>query len=318
VQYFLSVRCALKALCDARRPRSAWIPSHLCDALLAPFVQSGVEVCYYEVDDYLRVTETSWVEDVQAGDLVLVIHYFGFPNAGFPADKVKKRAAMLIEDASQALFLRQQFSESTCILYSPRKFLGVPDSGVMVSDAETGTESAPLQDPPAAWWRSAVALALKRRDFDLTGGPNEWHALFRQVEAAFPVGIYRASDLSKMLLSIGVDYDTIRTRRRANYSRLLHTVGGYAVFPELGQDAVPSGFPVRVNAGARDRVLHHLHAQRIYAPVHWPIDGRVPASFQRSHELALSSITLVCDQRCTLDDMDRQAGEFRAALEQTG
>jgi hypothetical protein len=85
----------------------------------------------------------------------------------------------------------------------------------------------------------------------------------------------------------------------------------------LPLEVVPSGFPVRVNAAARASVLRHLHAEGIYVPVHWPIAAVVPASFHRSHELALSCMTLLCDQRCTLEDMDRQAGEFKAALEET-
>ncbi len=312
-QYFLSVRCALIALIEARKPRSAWLPAYLCGTILTPFLQSKVAIRFYEIDDSLDVAETSWINQIQPGDLVLAIHYFGFPNPSFPSDQVTSRGAFLIEDASQALFLGQQFPESTCILYSPRKFLGVPDAGVMVSEGETGTESAELTAPPLEWWRSAVEMSLGRRDFDLTGQPNNWFAQFQNVESEFPIGLFRASDLSRMLLS-AVDYAAIRARRRANYAELLELLGEYAVFPELGPDVVPLGFPVRVNPGIRDYVLRHLHSVKIYSPMHWPVAGFLPPGFLGSRQQSLSLMTLLCDQRCSRGDMRRQAAEFLASV----
>lgn len=313
VQYFLSARCALAALIAARRPKSAWLPSYLCGAVLTPFVQSGVATHFYDVGNELRASESDWIDAVQPGDLVLVIHYFGFPHSRFPAEQLVNRGALLVEDASQAVFLRQQFPHSACILYSPRKFLGVPDSGVMVSEGETGTESIDLEAPPTAWWKSAVEVSLSRRNFDLTGRSNNWFTKFQYVEAEFPIGLFRASDLSRKLLS-AVDWGAMRTRRRANYRKLLELAASYAVLPELTADVVPLGFPVRVDAAMRGAILRRLYAAGIYAPTHWPIADIVPGAFCSAHQLSRSLITLLCDQRATLPDMEWQAREFGAAL----
>lgn len=305
-RYFLNVRCALLALARVLRPRSAWLPSYLCPALLEPFQSAGVEARFYGVDEHLRVSGRAWLNDVRSGDFVIVIHYFGVPHSGFPAGAAKRSGAFVIEDSSQALFLPQQFDESLCVLYSPRKFLGVPDGGLMASKGETGTESLALEPPPSEWWNSALAMTLQRRDFDLTAQPGGWYSLFQQVESSFPLGLYRSSDLSRAVLACGVDYAAILTRRRANYQALLDRLAEHALFPEIPEQAVPLGFPVRIDAGLRDRVLRLLYANRIYAPVHWKIDGAAPS---------LSSLTLVCDQRYTPDDMTLQAQAFEQALE---
>lgn len=315
VQYFLSVRCALTALIEAHKPKTAWLPSYLCGDILTPFVRRNVAIRFYTIDARLRVSNTSWAGEIQRGDVVLVIHYFGFANGDFPAAAVASQGAILVEDASQALFLPQQFPQSLCILYSPRKFLGVPDSGILVAQGETGVESIKLEAPPLEWWREAVEVSLKRREFDLAGqvsGGNNWFAQFQRVESEFPVGLFGASDLSRATLS-NVDYSAIRTRRRANYAKLLELTGQQAIFPELGAEVVPLGFPVQAGAGIRDQTLRKLHAARIFAPVHWPIEGIVPASFEESHKLSRGLITLVCDQRATLQDMQWQAGEFLAS-----
>jgi len=313
-QYFLSVRCALYALCEIHRPGTAWLPSYLCGSLLEPFAKSGIPIRYYEVDERLSVAETAWIREICDGDLVLVIHYFGFANATFPVDRIASRGALIVEDASQALCLGKQFPASRCILYSLRKFLGVPDGAVVVPDRALDLESPALGEPPQSWWRSAVTMTMKRREFDLTGEPNDWYALFRRVEAEYPVGLYRASELSRMLIA-SADTDAIRIRRCENYSRLLERIGRFALFPKLDPGVVPMGFPACVDPAIRDQVLRKLHSTRVYAPAHWPLAGVVPDSFASSHRLARSCLTLICDQRYTLDDMDRQAQVFERALQ---
>jgi hypothetical protein len=296
------------------RPTSVWLPSYLCGSLLQPFAMTGAVIRYYPVDEHLQVSEIGWTNDVRPEDFVLVIHYFGFPNRSFPADRVAAGGAHIVEDSSQALFLTQQFPQSAGMVYSPRKFLGVPDSGILVCPSHTRIKSVELSEPPMEWWKSAVTTTLQRSEFDLTGQPGDWYALFQRVEAEFPVGPYRASDLSRTIVSTGVDYTAIRNRRRENYARLLELLGDWAMLPNLDQNVVPLGFPVRLKPQMRDGVLRHLHAQRIYAPVHWPIGGIVPESFHSSHNLAQCAITLLCEQRCTLEDMDWQAEEFKRAI----
>jgi hypothetical protein len=317
IQYFLNVRCALKALCDVHRPTHAWLPSYLCTSLLQPFEICGVPVRYYAVDERLICSDEDFLSEIRPGDFLVLIHYFGFPQGLALAAKAHARGALVIEDASQALFLKQQFPGSTCVLYSPRKFLGVPDGAIMVSDRETGTGGMSLVEPPQDWWKLAVAMSLKRRDFDLTGQQNNWFDLFRRTESDIPVGAYRASQLSRIVLE-GMDYGLIKARRRTNYACLLKHLKQYALFTEYKESSAPLGFPVRVPRRLRDPVLLHLHKAGIFAPVHWPCEAFVPPSFRASHEIATTVLTLLCDQRYAESDMERQADEFKSALAVSG
>ena len=310
-RYFLSARCALFALIQVHKPKAVWLPSYLCPALAAPFVESEIAVRYYPLDENLEAGSQRWIEKVRPGDFAVVIHYFGFPNRSFPASEVTRRGAVLIEDASQALFLEQQFPESAGIIYSPRKFLGVPDAGVLVAPEQIVMhEPAP---PPEKWWERAVEVSRMRREFDSTGRPSDWFARFQRVEAEYPVGLYGASDLSRNILD-RFDYAAAAERRRKNYSTLLQLAGGYAMFPELPSRIVPLGFPVRISPDIRELVLRRLHSLKVYAPVHWRIDDLVPAEFTASHTLAQSTLTLICDQRCSASNMEREAGEFLAIV----
>lgn len=313
LDYFLSARCALYTVCQSLKPRRAWLPSYLCSAILDPFRNLSVPIRYYDAGPNFQAG-TGWIAEVGPGDLVLLIHYFGFPNTTFPAALLKRRGAVLIEDGSQGLFVKQQYPESSCIVYSPRKFLGVPDGGLMASLRGHSFDLGILESPPAEWWKSALVVAQMRREFDLLGRESRWFPLFRQVEENFPLGPYRSSDLTKVLMETGTDYPFIKRTRRQNYLALLERLKQYALLPELDGETVPLGFPVCVDARLRDKVLEILYGQRIYAPVHWRIEGIVPEEHCESHSLSQRILTLICDQRYTISDMAREAATFLTAV----
>src|SRR5260370_3338861 len=188
ISYFLNARCAVYAVCQSVKPRMAWLPSYLCGAILDPLRHLNVPIRYYAAGPNFQAGTAGWIADVRSGDLVLLIHYFGFPNTTFPAGLLKRRGAVIIEDASQGLFVKQHYPESICIVYSPRKFLGVPDGGLMVNQSSSNVDLGILEPPPTEWWKSALAVTQMRRQFDLLGVESAWFQLFGHVEENFPLG----------------------------------------------------------------------------------------------------------------------------------
>jgi dTDP-4-amino-4,6-dideoxygalactose transaminase len=193
---------------------------------------------------------------------------------------------------------------SDFVLYSPRKFLGVPDGGILVLNCDIDL-ALNLAPPPAEWWLKALSATVMRREFDVHGGTRRWFDLYREVEAGAPTGHYAMSELTALLLRHSFDYSAIAERRARNYEVLLGELGDIAVFPERPSTVVPLGFPVRLRD--RDDVRRVLFEHRIFPPVHWPIRGVVPAKFQDSHRLSSEILTLPCDQRYDADDMHRMA-----------
>jgi len=285
-------------------PSQVWMPSYLCDSMLKAVDNGATTVKFYEMNYDLMIPSLEWIEDVGPGDLIVFIDYFGFPGDTSFVGPAKERGAWILEDASQALLSNVgQFSDF--VLFSPRKFLGVPDGGVLVVDQKTKFNSITLDSPPATWCLKTLAASILRRDFDLYGGTYRWFELFQETEAEFPIGPYAMSELSKMLLWHSFDYLMISERRVANYQQLSKALGTIALSPSLPAEVVPLGFPIRLNE--RDRVRRGLFARDVYPSVHWPIQGVVPERFKDSHRLAAEIMTLPCDQRYDNSDMDRMA-----------
>jgi len=276
-------------------PRQVWLPSYVCGVLIDVLADSQAQVRFYAVDQQLRVADWAWVSEVQARDVVVLIDYFGFACAGEYIAPLQARGACVLEDASQALLSTFDRSEADFVLFSPRKFVGVPDGGVLHIGASALPWPDRLDAPPADWWLKAFAASLQRQLFDAGAPDRDWYDLFLQAEATAPHGGYAISQLSRSLLMGQFDYELIARRRVANYQRLLADLRELALFPDLPPGTVPLGFPIRVRN--RDRVRAALFAANIFPPIHWPMHPRISRAFAASHQLAAEIMTIPCDQR---------------------
>jgi hypothetical protein len=144
-----------------------------------------------------------------------------------------------------------------------------------------------------------------RGEFDTYGGSRRWFELFQESENRAPMGHYAMSEFSRNLLRCGFDYEQISNRRRSNYAALSNPLRRLAVFPDLPEGVVPLGFPIR--SSGRRRIREHLFANEIYPSIHWAIEGLVPSEFGASHRLAGDILTLPCDQRYDVAEMERVA-----------
>jgi dTDP-4-amino-4,6-dideoxygalactose transaminase len=302
----------------ALRPRRLFLPAYLCPVLIDVAHRAGTPVELYPVDLDLR-TDPDALADAGPRDAVLAIHYFGFANPLLAALARRPDPPVLIEDGAQAFLSGHVGRHGAFALYSPRKFLGLPDGGLLWDRDGRIPRDQALEPPPVGWWLGSLRAGLLRRDHDVRGGEpvgaagpdREWYRLSKQANDTDPVGAYRMSDLSRAILLGGTDFRAVAERRRANYARLAAALWDIAIFPELPDDVVPLGFPVRVLD--RDAVRARLYADDVYPAVHWPLTGAVPAGFTDSHALERAIMTIPCDQRYDEADMRRIGSLVRAA-----
>jgi hypothetical protein len=267
------------------------------DAVLPP----RERICWYPVTTGLQLEERSWVKRVGPGDLVVFITYFGFDTWSQVGRDVIGRGGIVVEDAAQAM-LGELAGFAHYSVVSPRKFLGVPDGGILVAQGGTPPREQELVFH-AEWWLKAFCASQQRRDFDERGGDRQWYRLFQEFEPVGPLEPARMSELSSTLLEFCADFELIAKRRRANYRQLLGALRDFAIFTDLPDEVVPLGFPVRLTN--RDQLRQRLFQSEIYPPVHWPVGRVVPPDFHASHELENVILTLPCDQRYGQDDMQR-------------
>jgi dTDP-4-amino-4,6-dideoxygalactose transaminase len=310
--HLANARSALFLIVRKCAPRKVWLPSYLCGAVVDALKAAGTDIGFFPVDRQLKCEGSDWLSNVRDGDCVLRVSYFGFPNRDPIIAEAKNRGAWVIDDAAQALLTKGIGDGAKFVVYSPRKFVGVPDGGFLIPQTEFKRGQKTLESAPAKWWLGAYSATLLRRVFDMGGVSRDWYPRFQEAEQIAPVGEYAMSELSWCLLDQAFDYDAIAAKRRENYLSLLQNLHEHAMFRDLPDGVVPLGFPVRVQN--RDSVRNALIQERIYPPIHWALDGFVPKSFSNSHRLSGEIMTLPCDQRYGAGDMMRVSEVFLKAV----
>lgn len=304
---FLNARSALHCLVAQLHPETVWLPSFLCP-ILTEVAAAQAKVRYYDPVILAQATG-DWLGDVGAGDVVLFIDYFGF---AYPREWLVQAAgqgACVIEDACQALLTCGVGNHADFVLFSPRKFLGVADGGILSARGDRALRPTEWQPVATEWWSTTLGACTQRADFDLHGGDRGWFELYQQAETTAPTGPFRMSTLSHSAILDQFDYPQISRRRRENYLHLARRLPEYALFPRLDEGVTPLGFPAVFDN--RDHVRRHLFAEEIYPPIHWQIRSVVPPARRASHELAGRIATLPCDQRYDIDTMERVVDAVR-------
>lgn len=298
----VNARSAIWFITRHLAPRIVWLPSFLCGAICEAVSKAGAEVRFYPMDYDLRMASDLWIDEVDQEDIVVFIDYFGFPCDPLPVQTAKSRGAIVVRDACQAL-LTPAASDYDFTVFSPRKFFGLPDGGILVDHYARIPRPDIVPAAPTEWVEAALTASRLRRDFDEKGGENLWYGVFREVERDAPVGFHAMSSLSQSLLNDDLERQASSERRRRNYAILLEQLRSLALYPELPASAVPLGFPIR--HPEREALRDRLIANRIYPPVHWHLADVVPQGFAASHELSSRILTLPCDQRYGATDMQR-------------
>jgi hypothetical protein len=297
-----SARFAFEALLRQRRPRRVHLPDYTCSTMHEAAQRSGVEVVRYAVDEQLQpVALPTLAED----ECLQYVNYFGLKDAYIRESLVPVLGGQLILDYAQALF--SDAPEGVATLYSPRKFVGVPDGGWLLNAAQL-----PQLPPGSAEGRMR---ALTGR---LNGEPEPFYATFIEVETTIrDEGIQGMSVATRRLLD-GLDYVAIVQRRQGNFANLrtrLHAVNGFKGFDGV---LSPMVYPLLLDSAEQaSQVRSALQRQRIYVATYWRELLADPSLGSAARRWTECMLPLLIDQRYDDGDMERVASAVLQALGRT-
>lgn len=294
---FVNARSAFAALGALFPSAKVWLPAFLCRDVGAGL--NAANVRFYPVQDGFEPDLDVVDAKATAGDIVLIPAYFGLPVSNSTRAFAARRADLrLVEDRAQALDLGGPMW-SGWRLHSPRKLLGVADGGILVARDEQAAlpQSSEPADAVGLW-----AAPLLRYE-DPEGRRNEvWHAANRAREIGMAATAEAMSRLSLFLLS-RTSLASLAVPRLANWRRLDLRLRAWSALPaEVASP--PLGYVIRVDPERRERVLQALHADRIFAAVHWTEIIAPTADFPREQSWTHELITLPCDHRYNAAEMD--------------
>jgi len=297
-----NARSGIRLIVDFLKPKQVWLPSYLCPTIVEAANNGNCSIRFYPIDNRLKVSSKNFIKEIKPRDLFLFIEYFGFPFEENIFNEVKSKRPITIKDNSQSLFSKKTNETDFC-LYSPRKFLGVPDGGILHVNNEFEMVRKKLQKPPFEIFFKLFSATIQRRDFDLFNNRKNWFNLFIQGEKEFTTTPYSMSEYSQVLLRFAFNYSEICNTRIENFKFLANHLRKIGIFLDLHEHVVPLGFPILIDN--RNKIQELFFEKGVFPPIHWKIEGSVPSQFTESHVLSQQILTIPCDQRYNLDDMNR-------------
>ena len=286
---FQSARAAFFALLREGRPNRVWMPRYICNAMLEPLARVGIECLFYSINGQFDIEGEV---DVRSEDWLFYVNYFGVCSDN--VDRIFERfnQHQIVLDHSQAFYVAPKNCLAT--IYSPRKFFGVPDGGLLITQL-------PVQIPSEIDEGSInrVAHLFKR----LADSPESGYADYLQAEKSLsefePLEMSR---LTQRMLS-SIDYQYIKTRRDENFRFLHESLGNINQLQiKLNKVDGPLCYPfITSNPDIRKLLI----AGRVFIPSYWPDVKERTCDDDVEAYLSDKCMAIPCDQRYGIQELTK-------------
>lgn len=301
-----AIEIALRDILSTGKVKKVYAPSYCCISMLQSFIDSGVEIRFYDVTFENGVFRYN-IDYSHNCDVVLIMNYFGV-NIGDThkvIEKLHSGNAVIIEDITHSLLGDTAYSPySDYLVASLRKWFAVP-SGGWVGKANGKLSVKP--DLPSNRTVDEKISGMREKTAYICGELDSKEN-FLLINAKFENDLIHVDrmlmiDDTSYGILCGTDIERIKQQRRRNAETLLkglkNSDGYTAILPSFDLDKdVPLFVPIIVKPDDRDSLRKYLTDRSVYCPVHWPeIMGA-------SVGIRENELSLVCDQRYTESDME--------------
>lgn len=271
---------ALKVAVQFFKIKKLAVPYYTCGKVWQTLKLLVSEIIPYNLDNnFLPIFDNSCP--------ILYTNYFGISDAN--VDYVCNQYNIVIIDNAQSFY---SSPKGMATIYSPRKFFGVPDGGILFPMCERYANIK-----KSISWERAIPI-IRRID----EGAEVAYEDFRKNEVELHnEPILLMSNLTRIMMG-NIDYESTAKRRCDNYRYLhlrLHESNDYML--NLDMNAVPLYYPFfNKNINLRKKLVEN----KIFVPKLWNWESNVNTSPQ-AIKLANQLLPIPIDQRYEISDMER-------------
>lgn len=289
------------------------IPSYLCYSVVQPFIELKIPFQFYKINKNLEI-DISHLRNLISNSVggALFIHYFGFPQNKYILkfyDILKSFEIDIVEDITHSILTNETGIYGDYAFSSLRKIFPLPDGGLLKSNRENLNNIEFHQGYDEIWGKRLVGSLYK--DKYLKGkltDKNEFLSLFREGETILDsreIEILSMTKFSRFLLN-KFNFSKIINIRRQNFKFLLKKLTNskhlIPLYKNLDKMVYPLGFPIL--SEKRESLKTKLIENNIFPPIHWALPELIDkVKFSQSWELSNQILTIPCDQRYTINDM---------------
>ncbi len=278
-----TARNALTYLAKAGKVKKVQIPYLLCDSVSKVCDREGIPYTYYHTDNYFLPILN---HELAEGEFLYLENLYGQISNEKVAE-YRKQFGRIIVDNIHAFF--QKPLDGIDIIYSCRKFFGVPDGAYLATDCKLKEEL------PIDYSENRLAHIYGR----VRDGASAHYAEFKANDESFKqLPLMQMSETTHKMLSV-LDYERIKKIREDNFLYLYEKLGCRNRL-NLRIPEGPYAYPFYCENGLE--VRKKLAERKIYVATLWPNVLEEKGTVEK--EFAENILPLPCDQRYGKDDMD--------------
>lgn len=316
--FYQSGRNAIEALLffvkERKGIKKLLLPDYMCETVKDAGKRAGILLEYYKIDRTYCFSPEEIEEKVTKDTCLFVAHFFGKKLEREIISHIeawKAQGIIVIEDVTLSLFSSDEekgVGFGTYTLGSIRKWLPVPDGGFVASCTEELPQELTKTHVSKYTDFYLMVQTMKReyiqgecKDKDLKKIYMDYYSLSIK-ELFSDYQLYPMSEWTQNYLQ-NYEIGAVMKQRMANYDYLyakLSKIDGMKLKIRREDGYLPLGMVIQTEN--RDELLQYLIQNDIYCNVHWrlePSQDNPELTFLAQH-----SITIPCDQRYGLEEMD--------------
>jgi len=309
-----AIKFILSHIMKKKHINKCWLPSYLCETIIQPFKELNLDYEFYNVKENLQLDIDYLSKRIKKNDLILTLYYFGFPPNREIINyfiKLKDDNIIILEDLTHSFLSKNIYLNKigNYSIISLRKWFGIPDGGIAISNEDLFDKDIIIKKPFDEFVNLRLQYSVLKNFYikKIIDKNKSFRKLHNQAEelANSVIDLNVMSNLSKAILDT-IDFNTMIYKRRKNYNYLLSCIHNLdkikILYSILSDNVCPLGFPVIVEK--RDSLRKFLINNNIYCPIHWPLPEDIPKNFSYSYYLSKNILTIPCDQRYSIEDME--------------
>lgn len=327
--FFKSGRNAIKALARIIKGDGTKIllPAYTCETVILPFIDEGFEIGYYGINIDMSVNVESLLnitKDFQP-NAVLFHSYFGFDTLSANKNIIEKLhdcGIVIIEDITQSVFSDHYIECADYYVSSLRKFLAIPDGGVLFS--KKTFDIMGICSPNKELVRIAIEVFDQKAEYFSVSQDEALKAKFRDGYIRLNKMIADNNHLTyinpeSLQIFESCDVEYIRKKRQNNFKRLraiIREIDSLSpVIFDMDDNVSPLYLPIYVKHD-RKTLQKYLADNKVYCPVIWPKPGQVVCDCKEINYMYTHMLCIPIDQRYGEDDLlkiERLLREYQEA-----
>ncbi|MCD4735154.1 MAG: hypothetical protein K8R53_03865 [Bacteroidales bacterium] len=281
-----SGRNALEYILIQNKFEKVYLPYYYCDVILQPVERQKTPYEFY----HLTTDFMPEIDNIETNSALLFINYYGlFDNR---IELLQKKFNNIIIDNSQSFFSFPIHSSPT--FYSPRKFFGLPDGGMVYTDRKVDftLERDNSED--------RILHLIKRIEQNAESG----YVLFKENESRLDfLPVKQMSFITERILK-NINFEKAIKKRKDNFiffHNKFKDSNELTPLIDTAEFIAPLSYPYlnKNNEVLRETLIN----KNIYVPTFWPNVLNQKANNSFEYHLAKNLIPLPTDQRYETEEL---------------